>query len=344
MKRVLFFFTLFFCAFLAYFLSSSNERHTIRQPLGLPAIPWPADNPYSVEKANLGRLLYFDKRLSFDGTISCASCHNRPCGFSDCKRIAIGIEHTQGTRHSPSIINAAYFNPLFWDGRANSLEEQSLGPLANVNEMTELKDPHAAHRYCVECVQKIKGYYPLFKQVFGHDQITIDEIAKAIATFERTILSGNSPYDRYIAGDSTALTQEQVQGMHLFKKVGCANCHAEPLFTDNRFHNIGVGMDEASPDLGRYNITHKDADWGAFRTPALREVSYSGPYMHNGSMETLEEVINYYNSGGVKNKNLHPLMRPLNLTDDEKKALISFLLSLNGEGWQTISEPKQLPE
>jgi cytochrome c peroxidase len=299
-------------------------------PLGLPPIPWPKENPYTKEKATLGQLLFFDKRLSYDQTVSCASCHNKQCGFSDCKAIAVGIDHTLGTRHSPSIINSAFLTSLFWDGRAHSLEEQCQGPLANPKEMAGIKDPHEALHHCTEQVQKIPEYKPLFKEAFGSDEITLDKISKAISTFERTILSGNSAYDRYIAGDRSALTEEQIHGLALFKKTGCINCHIEPLFSDNRFHNIGVGMDNANPDLGRYTVTHDEKDWGAFKTPMLRDVSKSGPYMHNGSLATLEDVINYYNDGGTKNKNLHPLMRPLNLSEADKKALMSFLQALDG--------------
>lgn len=324
--------------------SFNHPIQEVNPPLGLPSIPWPKNNLYSKEKADLGRLLYFDKRLSFDQTISCASCHNQPCGYSDCKIIAIGIDQAIGTRHSPTIINSAYLTFLFWDGRTDSLENQCKGPLANTKEMTKINDPHEAHRHCVERVQKIAGYQPLFKKAFGHDQITLDDISQAISTFERTVLSGNSRYDRYMAGDRSVLTQEEIHGMALFKKTGCMNCHIEPLFTDNRFHNIGIGMDKTNPDLGRYAITHNKIDWGAFKTPSVREVANSGPYMHDGSIKTLKEVIDYYNEGGIKNKNLHPLMRPLNLTEDDKKALMSFLLALSGEGWQQIVEPDELPE
>lgn len=321
---------------------SSNEQ--ISPPLGLPPIPWPADNPYSKAKAELGQLLYFDKRLSSDKTISCASCHNDPCAFSDCRPIAIGINETKGLRHSPTVINAAYSTKLFWDGRASSLEEQCKGPLANTKEMTQLPDVHEAHRQCEENVKKITGYKTLFEKVFGHSKITINEIAQAISTFERTILSGNSPYDRYMAGDHKALTEEQINGLKIFNRVGCANCHAGPNFADDRFHNIGIGMDQPSPDTGRYGITHQDKDWGAFKTPTLREVARSGPYMHDGSIKNLEEVIEYYDIGGIKNKNLHPLLKPLHLSAQDKQDLLSFLKSLNGEGWQNFKEPKEYPK
>jgi cytochrome c peroxidase len=328
---------------LGLFFSLEANEEAIKPPLGLPAIPWPQDNPYTKEKAELGKLLYFDTRLSGDQTVSCASCHNIPCGYSDCRPIAVGIDKKIGTRHSPTIINAAYATHLFWDGRANSLEEQCKGPIANPNEMSKTQNAHEAHQQCVKHVKEIPGYAPLFKKAFGSDEITIDEISKAIATFERTILSGNSPYDRYMAGDKSALSAEQIQGLQVFKKSGCANCHRGFNFSDGRFTNIGVGMDVPNPDTGRYGITHDEKDWGAFKIPTLRETAHTSPYMHDGSLKTMEEVIDYYDKGGNPNKNLHPLMKPLHLTADEKKALLSFLASLNGEGWDN-PEPKEFPQ
>jgi len=319
------------------------EAETFKVPLGLPEVPWPKDNPYTKAKADLGRILYFDKRLSANGTISCATCHHMTCGYSDCRVIAVGIDGKVGERHSPTIINAAYSEKLFWDGRASSLEEQCQGPLANAKEMAESHDAHEAHRECVDKIKSIPGYKKLFADVFGEEGITINTISKAIATFERTVLSGNSPYDRYAHGDKTAMTEEQIKGMHLFKKFSCVNCHGGFNFTDGRFQNIGVGMDAKEPDLGRYKITHDKRDWGSFKTPSLRDTEHSAPYMHDGSHATLEEVIDYYDKGGIKNKNLSPLMRPLNMTPEEKKALLSFLKALNGEGWQHIEEPKEFP-
>ncbi|MBA3815559.1 MAG: c-type cytochrome [Parachlamydiaceae bacterium] len=346
--RFLYFFTIIinFSSLLASELPPGTDKDNeeiIQPPLGLPSIPWPKDNPYSKEKAELGRLLYFDNRLSSDQTISCATCHNVPCSYSDCRVLAIGIKESQGSRHSPTIINAAYSKFLFWDGRADSLEEQCKGPIGNPKEMTSMENQHEAHQKCVERVEDIPGYRTLFKQVFGNDIISIDEIAKAIATFERTVLSGNSAYDRFKAGDRGALTQEQIHGMEVFKKSGCANCHGGFNFSDERFFNIGIGMGVENPDLGRYAITHVERDWGAFKVPTLRESSKSPPYMHDGSLKTLEAVIEYYDSGGLKNKNLHPLMKPLHLSIEDKKALIEFLNSLNGEGWQDFREPKTFP-
>lgn len=333
---------------MAIFLTSSSafcaeESPPPPPPLGLPPIPWPKDNPYSKEKAELGRLLYFDKRLSSDQTISCASCHKISCGYSDCNPVALGIGNAKGTRNSPTLINSAYQPIFFWDGRASSLEEQSKAPLANPKEMTTFVDPHEAHQESIHHIQKTPGYKPLFMKAFGNDKMTLEQISQAIATFERTILSGNSPYDRYIAGNTSAMTEEQILGWKIFKNSGCTSCHKGFNFTDYRFVNIGVGMDVPNPDLGRYAITHQDKDWGAFKTPTLRDIAKTAPYMHDGSLKTLEEVIDYYDRGGNKNKNLDPLMEPLNLSPEEKQALVSFLKALNGEN-EPIQEPTEFPK
>lgn len=331
-------------AFGAYAYHSTASEDTITPPLGLPPIPWPKDNPYSKDKAELGKLLYFDKRLSSNHTVSCATCHNMDCGFSDCHAIAVGINKEKGTRHSPTVINSAYSKLLFWDGRASTLEEQCKGPVANTKEMSDDENVHEAHEKCADRIKEIAGYRPLFKKAFGDEEITMDHIAMAIATFERTILSGNSPYDKYKAGDKTAMTEDQIKGMELFKKVGCANCHAGENFTDDSFQNIGVGMDEPHPDLGRYNIVKARSMWGAFKVPTLRDVEHSAPYMHDGSIGTLEEVIDYYDKGGNPNPNLHTLMKPLHLTEEQKQQLLVFMKALSGEGWQHFTEPKSFPE
>ncbi len=314
------------------------------EPLGLPPVPWPEDNPYSPEKAELGRLLYFDKRLSSDGTISCASCHQVDDAFTDHQAVSKGIKGQKGSRNAPTIINSAYLKSLFWDGRASSLEEQCKGPIGNPLEMTLIHDAHEAHRNCDERVQKIVGYRNRFKEVFGCDSCSFDYVAKAISTFERTILSGNSPYDRYAAGDKQAMAPEQIEGLHLFTKKGCVNCHHGPNFSDGRYANVGVSMDKPNPDLGRYLITKNAKDWGAFKVPQLREVANTYPYMHDGSLKTLEEVIDYYDKGGTASRNLHPLIHPLHLSDQEKKALVSFLKALSGEGWQNVQEPDAFPK
>lgn len=322
--------------------SSVKEEWPV--PLGLPPIPWPADNPYSKKKAELGRMLYFDKRLSSDGTISCASCHVLDRAFSDDKKISQGIRGHVGTRHAPTVINSAYQPLQFWDGRALTLEEQAKGPLSNPNEMTLADNVHDAYQQCHKRIKSIAGYRPLFKEVFGRDECSVDDVVKAIATFERTVLSGNSPYDRYMAGDKTAMNEEQIAGLQVFKRVKCGNCHFGPNFTDGRFQNIGVGTDKPEPDVGRYGITKETRDWAAFKTPTLREAEKSHPYMHDGSHQTLEEVVEYYDVGGIPNRNLHPLMKPLHLTAKEKAELVAFLKALNGEGWQHFTEPDTFPE
>lgn len=323
--------------------STKEEPNVFVTPLGLPPMPWPPDNPYSKKKAELGRLLYFDKRLSSDGTVSCATCHSIPRAFTDNKILPIGIEGRKGTRHSPTVINAGFQRHQFWDGRAATLEEQCKGPLGNPKEMTLQDNVHDAHIACLKRIKAIKGYRILFRDVFNKNDFTLDDVAKAISTFERTVVSGNSPYDRYMAGDKTAMTPEQIHGYQVFKKSGCANCHVPPLFTDVRFMNIGIGMDAENPDLGRYVITKKEEDWGAFKVPTLREVTHTYPYGHNGSLKTLEDVVEYYDKGGIPNKNLHPLMKPLHLSEQDKKDLVAFMKALNGEGWQHFTEPKTFP-
>jgi cytochrome c peroxidase len=315
-------------------------------PLGLPPIPWPDDNHYSKEKWELGRLLYFDKRLSSSGTIACATCHDPTRAFTDAAPVSTGIRGQKGNRSAPTVINRAYSTSQFWDGRAPSLEEQAKGPLANPLEMTSAPTADAAHLSCVDCLRGMPGYRERFKQVFGTENLTIDHVAKAIATFERTILSGNSPFDRHRAGDRAAMTPDQVRGMNLFfsERVGCDSCHLGFNFTDGSYVNIGIGADKPVPDAGRYLVTKREEDRGAFKTPTLREVEHTAPYMHDGRFKTLAEVIDHYDKGGIKNPNLHQRMRPLNLNSQEKQDLVAFLKALSGEGWQQIAPPPSFPD
>lgn len=314
-------------------------------PLGLPPLFWPDENPYTPEKAELGKLLFFDPRLSSDGTVACASCHSPRYAFTDGASVATGIGGKKGNRSAPTVINRAYSTLQFWDGRAPSLEEQAKGPIANATEMTSHADSAAAHKACVECLRAIPGYVRLFKKVYGTDDFTIDHVAQAIATFERTILSGNAPFDRYRAGDKKAMTAEQVRGQQVFfQKAACDACHIGFNFTDGSYANIGIGMDKPLPDLGRYNVTKREEDKGAFKVPTLREVEHTAPYMHDGSLKTLEDVVEHYNKGGIKNPQLDQRMKPLNLTEQEKKDLVAFLKALSGEGWQHVKAPAQLPQ
>jgi len=315
-----------------------------KPPLGLPAVQWPSDNPYSKEKAELGWLLYFDPRISSDQTVSCASCHAPEHAFTDAAPVATGIGKQKGGRSAPTVINRAYSTVQFWDGRAPSLEEQAKGPIANPVEMTSYKDAAEAHKACVKCLQGIPGYVQRFRRVFGSEDFTIDDVAKAIATFERTVYSGNAPFDRYQAGDKKAMTPDQVRGMDVFfNKAACDSCHLGFNFTDGSYENIGIGMDKPGPDLGRFMVSRREEDKGAFKVPTLREVEHSGPYMHDGRFKTLEEVVEHYDKGGIKNPWLDSRLKPLHLTDPEKKDLVTFLRSLSGEGWQQVKAPKQFP-
>jgi cytochrome c peroxidase len=315
-------------------------------PLGLVEIIWPDDNPYSAEKAELGWLLFFDTRLSSDGSVSCASCHAPAYAFTDGQPVSTGIGGKKGGRSAPSVINRGYGLLQFWDGRASSLEDQAKGPIANPIEMTVEKDGGKAHATCIDRLRGIKEYRTRFKQVFGAEDFTIDHVAKAIATFERTVLSGNSPYDKFKAGDKKALSESQQRGMGIFfsNNARCDSCHDGAAFTTNQFANIGIGMDKPYPDLGRYNVTKREEDRGAFKTPGLREIARTGPYMHDGSLKTLEEVVEHYDKGGIKTPWLHQGIRPLKLSKQDKADLVEFLRALNGEGWQHIQPPAMLPK
>jgi cytochrome c peroxidase len=309
-----------------------------RIPLGLPPIVWPADNPYTADKAELGRLLYFDPRLSSDGSVSCATCHAPRYAFTDALPVSSGIHDQKGTRNAPTIINGAYNTAEFWDGRAKSLEEQAVGPMANLVEMGNSQDGVVAK------LRSIPGYRPLFAKAFGTEDFTIEHVAKALATFERTVLSGNSAYDRYQAGEKKAMSPAQVRGLKVFKKVKCDNCHKDSNFTDNAFHNLGSGMDKPEPDVGRYSVTHDPKDWGAFKTPTLRDVAETPPYMHDGSLKTLKEVVDFYDKGGTLNKNLDKDVKPLKLTVEQRSDLVEFLRALTGDSWQNVKAPDKLPE
>lgn len=328
-----------FCVFGAAMILGQSSKDTFRVPLGLTPILWPKDNPYSAEKVNLGRLLYYDKRLSADNSVSCASCHAPDKGFTDQLPVSVGIRGQKGGMSAPTVINRGYGMLQFWDGRANSLEAQAVGPIANPIEMGH------THDGVVRSLQQIAGYRQLFKAAFGTDEITIDRVGKAIATFERTVVSGNAPYDKYRAGNKSALSAAQVRGLNVyFNKAKCDACHEGPNFTLNSFHNLGIGTQKANPDAGRFAVTKNPADWGAFKTPTLREIAHTAPYMHDGSLATLDDVVDFYDKGGIKNKNLDENMKPLNLTAQEKKDLVAFLHSLNGEGWQHLKAPESFPQ
>jgi cytochrome c peroxidase len=310
-----------------------------KAPLGLPPLSWPRDNPYSAAKVELGRYLYFDKRLSADESVSCASCHLPQHAFTDGAAVSTGIKSQKGGRSAPTVINRAYSLAQFWDGRAGTLEEQAKGPIANPIEMG------MTHDAAVGRLKGIAGYRAMFAKAFGTDEIDIDRTAKAIACFERTVLSGNAPYDRYKNGDKSAMTPGQVRGMKVFvEKAKCDQCHEGANFTLNAYSNLGVGTDKPEPDVGRYAVTHDPRDWGVFKTPTLREIEHTAPYMHDGSLKTLEEVVDFYDKGGIPNRNLDANIKKLHLTDGEKKDLVDFLRALSGEGWQQVRPPANFPQ
>src|SRR5438093_1905916 len=300
----------------------------------LPTVRIPSHNLQFDEKVDLGKLLFFDSRLSKDGSVSCASCHVPAAGFSDPRQFSLGVGGKQGGRNAPSALNAAYNHLQFWDGRAGSLEEQALGPIQNPIEMAETLDG------VVKKLSKNKVYTFRFRAVFGGD-ISPDNIAKAIAAFERTLISTNSPFDRFIGGDKSALSEAAKRGLELFQgKARCVLCHNGPNFTDNKFHNIGVPQTgPLKEDLGRYAVTKRESDRGAFKTPLLRSIALTAPYMHTGGFKTLEEVMEFYNNGGEPVTGKDAFMTALNLTDQEKKDLVEFMNSLTGE-LKNMSLPK----
>jgi cytochrome c peroxidase len=323
-----------------FVLAGLGADPNLEVPLGLLPVRFPKDNPYSPAKRELGKLLYYDTRLSADGTVACSTCHNPANAFTDNKPVSDGIRNQKGGRSAPTVFNRAYSLAQFWDGRAASLEAQAAGPMANPIEMGN------THEAVVATLKKIPGYKPLFAKAFGSEEIDLDRVTKAIATYERTVLSGNAPYDRYKAGNKNALTASQIRGLDVyFNKAKCDQCHEGINFTTNAYHNLGVGTGQPNPDPGRFEVTKNPADWGAFKTPTLREIARTAPYMHDGSLKTLEEVVEYYDKGGNPNKNLDERMKPLKLTAQEKKDLVEFLKALSGEGWQAkLVPPASFPQ
>ncbi len=365
-KRI--FIVLLGAALLAAAGALSNAGQEPSTPLGLPPVPIPEDNPQTPEKIALGEKLYNETRFSTTGEVGCFTCHDQKKAFTDTPlKTSEGIDKLTGTRNSPTVINSAYFTTQFWDGRSPDLEDQSLQPFINPVE-------HGLKNYdpILEIVRTDPEYAAAFKAVFGKsgEDITMREVSLAIASFERTVISGNSPFDRYyFAGEMDALTEQQIRGFDLFVNQGrCVSCHVveqtQALFTDNRFHNIGVGInniqadvpklaanfieadmnlsevdvevltDPKTSELGRFAISHGFDDLGSFKTPTLRNVAVTAPYMHDGSVETLKDVVIHYNNGGVTdvgdpvNDFLSGGIRPLNLDEDQIDDLVAFMEAL----------------
>ncbi len=299
-----------------------------RLPGDLSALPPPTSppgNPQTQSKIELGRELFFDKRLSNDKTISCATCHDPSKSYSDGLARGVGINHAVLSRRTPSLLNSAYNSAQFWDGRAKSLEDQSLEPMVGANEMG-LPNRQAL----LARVRSVPEYRGKFRLAFDQG-VNLQNIERALAAFERTLTTPDSAFDRYAAGDKHTLTDQQKRGLILFiGKGACSECHNGPNFTDNKFHSLGLlpGKSEES-DPGHYTVTRKSADRHAFKTPSLRSVAQQSYFMHDGSMIGLNRVIQFYDDGGGKGPKSELLFR-LGLTDSEEEDLIAFLKSLAG--------------
>jgi len=348
-------------------------------PLGLPPALYPEANPQTPEKIARGEKLFNDKRFSSTGEVSCATCHDEKKVFTDSPlKVSEGIQKLTGTRNAPTVVNSVYFEKLFWDGRSPDLEDQALHPFTNPVEMG-LED----HQPILDLVRSDREYVEAFKRVFNKSgsAIAMKEVTQAIAAFERTKISGNSPFDRwYYGGEENALTEAQKRGFDIFINQGrCVSCHVieqtQTLFTDNRFHNVGVGIneiqndvpdlagqyiraevtasevdvkvltDKRSSELGRFAVTRLFDDLGAFKTSTLRNIALTAPYMHDGSLATLRDVVVHYNNGGITNEGdpvndfLSGGIRPLNLTDEQIDDLVAFMEALTSpEFAQTASQ------
>lgn len=348
-------------------ISAAGSSQLNAAPLGLPVVPIPADNPQSDAKIALGDRLYHEERFSADGKVSCATCHAEEKAFTDHRAVSKGHNGLLGTRNAPTVINAAYMETQFWDGREPDLEGQSKQPPVN-----PVEGGLPNHDAIIKIIRDDAVYVKAFKQVFGVDKkdITIDHFAKAVASFERTIIAGDSPFDRYqYGGDKSAMSEAAVRGLKVYLGQGrCVSCHIiehdQALFTDNRFHNIGVGFkniqgrvgeiaenflkaknegadvdvtvlsDPDASELGRFAVSEDINKIGAFKTSSLRNIELTPPYMHDGSQKTLEDMVNFYNNGGRVNPDdpfspfLSGGIRPLNLSDKQKKDLVAFLKAL----------------
>lgn len=301
-----------------------------RRPTTIPA---PADNPLTPAKVELGRNLFFDPRLSGSGTISCASCHNPALGWQDGKAKSVGDGGVPLARHTPTLLNVAWSEPLFWDGRANTLEQQAPGPLMAKAEM------HMTAAKIVSAIRAVPGYRAAFAEAFPGRPITMLSIVQALASYQRTIVSGTAPFDRWVQGDNDAVTDAAKRGFALFNgKARCASCHSSWRFTDDGFHDIGM----PGNDLGRAGIAPGIPFLErAFKTPTLRNIAERAPYMHDGSLQTLDQVVDHYDHGFIRRVSLADQIVSLGLSAEEKADLIAFLKSLSSADERVV--PPSLP-
>ena len=298
----------------------------IRLPLGLDLYrPIPEDNPITAEKVKLGKKLFGDKLLSRDRSLSCKGCHQPKKAFTDGRAKAVGVYGRKGPRSVPTLVNRAYGRTFFWDGRTSTLEEQVVKPIESESEMDMTLGE------AVDRLKRKSRYRKMFQQAF-HREPNGEDLARALASYVRTIYSGDSPFDRYIYGKRGTLSDQQRRGLRIFRGKGnCTACHIGPTFSDEEFHNTGVAWrDGKLQDEGRFAITGEAELKGAFKTPTLREAARTAPYMHDGSLATLQDVINFYSDGGRKNPHLDEEIKPRNLTGQEKQDLLAFLQSLTG--------------
>ncbi len=306
--------------------SAAPGQWRLQIPLGLDAyLPIPEENPLTPEKIALGRKLFFDRRLSRDGTTACATCHDPRRAFTDGQVLSTGVFGRKGSRNVPTLLNRAYGSAFFWDGRAPTLEVQALQPIQHRNEMDMTMDEVLLR------LRRETSYGRLFRRAFSREA-NGEDLARALASYLRTILAGNAPVDRYLSGERGALSEQARRGLALFRgKANCAACHLGPNFTDEHFHNTGVAWRGGQwLDPGRFAVTGREADRGAFKTPTLREIALTAPYMHDGSIPALEQVIDFYDRGGNPNPHLDPELRSLHLTAEEKQDLAELLRNLSG--------------
>jgi cytochrome c peroxidase len=305
-------------------ISTAPKRESLPTELaGYEPMTIPPDNPMSPEKIALGRQLFFDERLSIDGSKSCYSCHVCEHGLTDGLPKAIGAENKPLTRNSPTLWNIGYHSQFYWDGRSDSLEKQAMAAWTGANMGVGERSEEIVAK-----INALQDYRSQFQKVFQSDA-TAENMMKAIAAYERTIIGGNTPWDRWRAGDRSAMSESAIRGWNIFQAIKCNNCHDGILFTDQQFHNIGIGMDQPEPDTGRFKVTNKPEDTGAFKTPTLRDIAKSAPYFHDGSAKTLEEAVDIMLGGGRPNQYLDQKnLQPHRILPDQREALLDFLRSL----------------